>query len=102
MKDPRGATKDHSPRRILAGDHPQRILPGAERLAFDEDIATESDPGRRVGARVPDRVPGNERAEELASPGDGSAVGDGDLGESDVLRHRSSLTWRIALRFRSR
>ena len=49
---------------------------------------------------MPDFVPRNERAEQSAAARDGTTVGDGDLGERDVLGDGAALTGRVALRSR--
>ena len=92
------ATEDERPGATVARDEPDRIFAGLHLVIVEEHVVVERDSRRRVGARMPDAVPGNELAEESASSRDGTAVPDDDLCERDILSDRAALTWWISLR----
>src|SRR5690348_4530195 len=72
-------------------DGPESIRSRLEQFSLNQDVLREGDGGRRVGAGVPDLVPGHQLAEELAAAGDGAVIDDGDGIEAHDLAHPAVL-----------
>src|SRR5205807_5947307 len=77
VEDVHGAAEDHRPLGGV-GNGPEGVAAGGQGLSFDEHVATERDGGGRVGAGVPDPIPGDQAAEQPAAAGDGAVVLDAD------------------------
>ena len=89
--------QDDGPGQVRARNEPQGVLARFDRVARDEEVVIERDARRGIGARMPDAVPGDELAEQLAPARHGPAVLDGDPRERDVLTHAAALTEWVSL-----
>src|SRR5258708_7813769 len=93
----RRAAENDRPWPTVSWDEPQGVVAGLHLMFVEKHVVIERDPRRRVGAGMPDAIPGNELSEERAAPRHRPAVGYGHGRERDLLRDAASLTRRISL-----
>src|SRR5439155_9879060 len=81
---------------VGAGDRPDAVLPGGERLPADHHVPAERDRRGLVRAGTPHLTPRHDapRPEERPAPGARPIVDDRYLGRADDLRHRGVLALR--------